>query len=210
MENIVVVGAKGLAKDILFSFPEYEERFVFYDDINKENTYLFNSFKIIKSRDELMALYANGFLFILGVGGSKNRVLLYNKFIEWRGRPTTLISNNAKVGKYSTIIEDGTLVLDGAKITNNVSIGKGSLINKGAFIGHDVVIGDYCDIAPGVRITGGVTIGHNTEIGTGAIVIPKINIGNNVVVGAGAVVVKDLPDNVVAVGNPARIIKVRN
>ena len=49
-------------------------------------------------------------------------------------------------------------------------------------------------------------VGDNVKICGGAIVIGKIKIGNNVTIGAGAVVTKDIPDNCVAVGNPARII----
>ena len=52
-----------------------------------------------------------------------------------------------------------------------------------------------------------VHIGRNCWIGAGAIILPGITIGNNVVVGAGSVVTKDLPDNVVAVGNPCKILR---
>ena len=52
-----------------------------------------------------------------------------------------------------------------------------------------------------------ITIGNNVWLGGGAIVCPGVTIGDNTVVGAGAVVTKDLPANVVAVGNPARVIK---
>jgi maltose O-acetyltransferase len=51
------------------------------------------------------------------------------------------------------------------------------------------------------------TIGNNVWLGGGVIVCPGVTIGDNTVVGAGAVVVRDLPANVVAVGNPARIVK---
>jgi maltose O-acetyltransferase len=52
-----------------------------------------------------------------------------------------------------------------------------------------------------------ITIGHNVWLGGGAIVLPGVTIGENTVVGAGAVVTRDLPANVVAVGNPARIVR---
>ncbi|HWS37893.1 MAG TPA: sugar O-acetyltransferase [Actinoplanes sp.] len=52
-----------------------------------------------------------------------------------------------------------------------------------------------------------ITIGDNVWLGSGAIVLPGVTIGDNTVVGAGSVVTKDLPANVVAVGNPARIIR---
>lgn len=52
-----------------------------------------------------------------------------------------------------------------------------------------------------------VRIGKNCWIGAGAVILPGITIGDNVVVGAGSVVTKDLPDNVVAVGNPCKILR---
>ena len=52
-----------------------------------------------------------------------------------------------------------------------------------------------------------VHIGKNCWIGAGAIIVPGVTIGDNVVIGAGSVVTKDLPSNVVAVGNPCRILR---
>ena len=88
-----------------------------------------------------------------------------------------------------------------------------------------VTIGDNVMLGPNVQIiTAGhpihpdsrnskyeygipITIGDNVWIGAGAIILPGVNIGSNTVIGAGAVVTKDIPDGVVAAGNPCRIIK---
>ena len=53
-----------------------------------------------------------------------------------------------------------------------------------------------------------VRIGENTWIGAGAIILPGVTIGSNTVIGAGSVVTRDIPDNVVAVGNPCRVLRV--
>lgn len=58
-----------------------------------------------------------------------------------------------------------------------------------------------------MEITKPITIGNHVYIGNNVIILPGVNIGNNVIIGAGAVVSKDIPDNSVAVGVPARVIK---
>lgn len=73
----------------------------------------------------------------------------------------------------------------------------------------------YHPIDPGERLTGRelaapVNIGNNVWIGGGAIICPGVMIGDNTTIGAGSVVVKDIPANVVAVGNPCRVIRTLN
>jgi len=88
-----------------------------------------------------------------------------------------------------------------------------------------IYVGDYTMIGPGVIIaTAGhpilpelreqvyqynipVHIGRNCWIGAGAIILPGVTIGDNTVIGAGSVVTKDIPANVVAVGNPCRVLR---
>jgi maltose O-acetyltransferase len=70
----------------------------------------------------------------------------------------------------------------------------------------------YHPTNPEIRLSGKelaapVTIGDNVWLGGGAIVCPGISIGSNVTIGAGSVVTKNIPDNVIAAGNPCRVIK---
>lgn len=86
-------------------------------------------------------------------------------------------------------------------------------IGDNAFIGPNVSIFTAChpldakDRNTGVEWAEPVKIGNNVWIGGCATILPGVTIGNNVVIGAGAVVSKDIPSDVVAAGNPARIIK---
>ncbi|MFD1432136.1 sugar O-acetyltransferase [Lacticaseibacillus yichunensis] len=87
------------------------------------------------------------------------------------------------------------------------------------YVGDNTMFGPNVTIATGAhpilpalrrreyQFNQAVHIGENCWFGSGAIVLPGITIGNNVVVGAGSVVTHDLPDNVVAVGNPARVLR---
>jgi maltose O-acetyltransferase len=109
----------------------------------------------------------------------------------------------------------------------NIYLGVGVFINANCvFLDcHEVHIGDGTLLGPGVQIyaayhptdpelrkTGRelaapVRIGRNVWIGGGAIICPGVAIGDNATIGAGSVVVKDIPSNVVAAGNPCRIIR---
>ena len=97
--------------------------------------------------------------------------------------------------------------MSGVKISNSVSIGKGCIIYYNSIIAHDCVIGDFVEISPSVSILGRVEISNHTHIGAGATILPDIKIGKNSIIGAGSVVTKDVPDNVIVVGVPAKIVK---
>lgn len=108
----------------------------------------------------------------------------------------------------------------------NIHIGAHTWINSGltALDVATITIGEHCQIGPNVQLltpthpldpdlrrdgweaAEPIVLGDNVWLGGGVIVCPGVTIGDNTVVGAGAVVTGDLPANVVAVGNPARVI----
>lgn len=109
----------------------------------------------------------------------------------------------------------------------NIKVGKNFMANFDCVILDcgEVRIGDNVMFAPKVQIYGAyhptdpinrysgreyggtVRIGNNVWIGGGSIVLPNVTIGDNVVIGAGSVVTKDIPANVIAAGNPCRVIR---
>ena len=98
----------------------------------------------------------------------------------------------------------------GTKIGNNVILGYGGLgivIHERAVIGNNVIIGSGVTIGGTTKKWEVPVIGNNSIISTGAKILGPIKIGSNCVVGANAVVLDNIPDNCVAVGVPARVIK---
>lgn len=108
---------------------------------------------------------------------------------------------------YSTTVGVGSQLLHRCVIQAGTIIGKHTIINTSASIDHDCQIGDYAHIAPNSTLCGNVEIGEGTLIGAGTTIIPGVRIGKWCVIGAGSVVVNDMPDNVLAFGNPAKIIR---
>lgn len=97
-----------------------------------------------------------------------------------------------------------------------------SQIDPGLVIAHfgyiivtsNTKIGENCTLRPGVvfgkkltATTGGPIVGDNVDFGVGTVIVGNVRIGNNVIVGANSVVTKDVPDNCVIAGSPARIIR---
>ena len=80
-------------------------------------------------------------------------------------------------------------------------------LNRHCSIGHHSCLEAFVSVNPGAVINGKCHIGAHTSIGAGAVINDGISIGAHSIVGSGAVVVKDLPGHVVAVGNPARILR---
>ena len=114
--------------------------------------------------------------------------------------PTATLASRIKMS-------DGVIVNTRAIVGANTQIGPFAVINRGASIGHDSVLQEFACLGPGAIVCGGCILGAGCFIGAGAIINPRVSIGRNSVVGAGAVVLDDLPDNSLAVGNPARIVK---
>lgn len=89
-----------------------------------------------------------------------------------------------------------------------ITIGKNVHITDGVkFITHDGGTLLYRNRVPDLEITKPITLGDDVYIGNNVILMPGVNVGSNVVIGAGAIVTKDIPDNSVAVGIPAKVIK---
>jgi len=111
-----------------------------------------------------------------------------------------IIGTNVEIGS-NTVIARGTI--DSTIIGDNVKI------DDHVFIAHNVSIGARSMIIAGTEISGSVEIGEDCWIAPQVTILNGVKMGNRSFVGLGSVVIRDVPDNVVAVGNPARVIRHR-
>jgi acetyltransferase-like isoleucine patch superfamily enzyme len=146
-------------------------------------------------------------------------------------RSGTIIYDGSQIGQ-NLVTGHNAIIRENNNIGNNVVVGTNSYLGPDNNIGNNVrihtgcfiestTLGDNVIVAPHVVFTndpyppckicvetvGGAIVGKNTVIGASATILPGIKIGENCVIGAGSVVTDDIPDGMVAVGNPAKVIK---
>ena len=143
---------------------------------------------------------------IISIGANATRKAL-DEILSGRGisfatgiASSAIVSSNAEIG-------EGSVVMQGTILQSGCRIGRHCIVNTGASVDHECILEDYVHVSPHATLCGNVHVEEGAWIGAGAVVIPGVRIGRWSVVGAGSVVCRDIPDNVVAYGNPVRPIK---
>ena len=206
---IYILGAGGMAREVLD----------IYKDLDKSKEiagFVEENCKDINSKIYNINIFESSIIDILpktsiliGAMGSPKRKRWIGEIKQKGFDFDTLIHPSAIMGS-DVKIDKGSIVCPMVVLTCDIKIGQHSIININTTINHDCVIGDFVTICPGVSIAGNVTIGDESWIGIGATITDEISIGRGSFIGAGAVVTRDVPDNVLAVGVPAKPIRILN
>lgn len=200
-------GAGGLGREVLElartinSIGNRWERIVFIDDeptkteVNGSAVVTYKEFK--EMREEAEA--------VIGIGEPAIREVKFNVLKNDGIKTPSLIHPEINIPE-TTTIGDGTIIQYRCFISCNVTIGENVYIQPHCNISHDDRLADGCMVSGFSNIAGNVKIGKYAYLGLSAIIKENITIGDNAIVGMGSAVFKDVPDEIIVLGNPAKPI----
>lgn len=141
----------------------------------------------------------------MGIGDPKLLLKLSRRFEKYTF--PNLFTKNFIWDQQSISLGRGNIFTAGCILTTDIEIGSFNVFNLASTIGHDVIIKDCNIYNPGTNISGNVTIDSGNLFGTNSTVLQNIKIGSGNVVGASSLVNREIGDNNVLVGVPAKKIK---
>lgn len=147
-----------------------------------------------------------GFCITIGNPHGRVRLMLHDQLCNEGLIPATIIHPTAWVAENTTIAK-GSQIMAGVNIQPEVKIGMQCIINTKVSIDHECILEDGIEISPGATLCGNIYVETNAWICAGATILPRIKIGHDSIAGAGSLVTKDVPNNTLVYGIPARIIR---
>ncbi|MBN1887074.1 MAG: acetyltransferase [Thermoflexales bacterium] len=213
MQDIVILGAGGLAREVAFLIEDINRasptwNILGYVEADKQHVgQQVGQYPVICTEDELVGMQVAA---AIGIGNPS----IIRKIAErFEGCPNisfpNLVHPSTVWDRERIKLGRGNVICAGNIFTTDIQIGSFNLFNLNCTYGHDIQVGNCCVFNPGINLSGGVVIGSGCLIGTGATILQYHTIGEGSTVGAGAVVVKDVPDNVIVAGVPARVLEKR-
>jgi sugar O-acyltransferase (sialic acid O-acetyltransferase NeuD family) len=215
MKKIVILGTGGNSIDILDTLFDINDRrgglvyecIGFLDDNPAKQGLTFCDVKVLGPLSMAMGLTDCNFVF--GIGSTSNfwrrKDILAGLGVEDE-RFETIIHPTASISRFATL-GTGSVVFQNVTITSNARVGRHVYILPNSVISHDDVIGDFTCVAGGVCVAGNVHIGQGCYLGSNSTIKDDVKIGDSCLVGMGSTVLRDIPDNTVVVGNPARFLR---
>ncbi|MFI7603240.1 NeuD/PglB/VioB family sugar acetyltransferase [Actinoplanes sp. NPDC049681] len=141
--------------------------------------------------------------YVIGIGDPRVRAKVAAKIGRARTAAAPLIHPDASVG-LGNEFGNGVVLLAGARVTTNVTLGRHVHVNQNATVGHDSVLDDFVQVNPLAAVSGDCRLGERALVGTTAAILQGLSVGAGATVGAGACVVRPVPSDTIVKGVPAR------
>ncbi|KUG23994.1 acetyltransferase (isoleucine patch superfamily) [hydrocarbon metagenome] len=210
MKKIIILGGGGFAGEVLDTI-EYinkntEEKILplgyIYDGAAKDKGKLIYDLPVLGELSYLGNVDLGEVSMVAGIGRPVWRRKIVEETKKMGGKFISIIHPTAIINKWAKIGE-GAIIQRLCNVQRDVVIGDFFCCNAFVGIGHGTLIGDYVQINPQVVVTGGAVIGSDVFLGVRATIL-KARIGDRSVVGACALITKDMPQNMMAKGIPAK------
>ncbi|WP_286966035.1 MULTISPECIES: acetyltransferase [Acinetobacter] len=207
MKKVVIVGAGGFGKEVAWMAQRCGRDILGFLDgtPEKQNTTIMG-YDVLGPLENAKDYFDCEFVLAIGNPRSRKKIIDYY-FNDEKFQFTTLVDPSAIVG-VQVKIGVGSIICAGTILTVNIDVGSHTIININSTVGHDVRIHDFVTIAPNASISGNVILQDLVEVGTNASIREKLEVKYGAVIGMGAVLTKNVEDNMVMVGNPAKILRV--
>lgn len=203
--KLAVIGASGHGKVVADLAEVLGFEVCFYDDAypdkNKVEHWCINGTTL-----DIASLNPKTSSLVVAIGNNKIRRQIIGKFKLLGFNLPTLIHPSATVSQYASI-GYGTVVFAGSVINAFAKLGCGVIINTNSTVEHDCLIEDYVHLSPNVALAGGTQIGECAWMGISSCTKQLTKVEKGSIIGANSVVLNNISKNVVAVGNPAKVIK---
>lgn len=158
----------------------------------------------VMDEEGYMSLSEEEYIISIGSNTIRKKIVKDSNLVYgWAVHPSAILGDDVSIGQ-------GTVVMAGAIINPSTQVGNHCIINTSASIDHDCIIEDFVHISPNATLCGTIEVGEGTHVGAGATIIPNLKIGKWATIGAGAVIIENVPDYAVVVGNPGKIIRIKN
>ncbi|MET0933494.1 MAG: NeuD/PglB/VioB family sugar acetyltransferase [Mycetocola sp.] len=208
MEKVLIIGASGLAREVLALAHSGSSQVVFgvLDDGWADMADSFAGVPLLGSIERAIEYIDIKLLVCVGSGEARERIVERLALLGvGPGAYTTAIDPSVS-NHGNCFIGPGSIVLANTVLTASVTVGSHVVLMPNVTLTHDDVVDDFATVAAGAAVGGGVEIGRGAYIGMNASIRQKLRVGARSVLGMGAVLLESLPDGETWAGVPARRI----
>lgn len=202
-KKLILIGAGGFAKSVIDSINTDQYIVAGFIDNIKSGSHLgypilSNSLEQIEKKEQ--------YCYFISIGDNKKRFYWYHEITK-RELEIINIIDKTSILSSNIIYGRGLFVGKLAVINSDVHIGENTIINTKALLEHGVRVGHHANISTNTTINGDVQIGNYCFIGSSSVVNGQLIIGNSSTIGSGSVVIKNVEENTIVAGVPAKMIR---